>query len=259
MAVLSALATAAFLLGISRGRAQVSTEKKPLAFEVASVRPGKPRAPDRLIRPLPGGQRFITTNYPLAGMIMRVYGITANQIMGAPSWMETDPWDVEAKAEKPSSFEELQEMFQTLLADRFKLRFHRETREMAAYVLSVEKSGSKLKRSDSKDPFEVPIKPGGGSVLVGTRVSPSLLCWNLSIGLNAPVVDQTGLDGFYDYTLDLSQQEPREPTQTSADELDHRRAEMTTAVREQLGLKLEYRKTPVEVFVVDHVERPSEN
>jgi uncharacterized protein (TIGR03435 family) len=155
-------------------------------------------------------------------------------------------------------------MFQTLLADWFKLRFHRETKEIAAYVLSVDKSGSKLKRSDAKDPFDTPIKPGDHPGLqVGTRVSMADLCWNLTFPLNAPVVDKTGLDGFYDFTLDRSSPSPQlqDAPGPAAPVLNdpERSADLISAVHEQLGLKLEYRKTPVEVFVIDHVERATEN
>jgi uncharacterized protein (TIGR03435 family) len=226
---------------------------------VASVRPAKPGTDRSLPGPLPGGQRYVVTN-SLMVIMMSVYRTTDRQILGAPPWMFSDVWDVVAKAEHPSTREHLQEMFQALIADRFRLRFHRETKEMFAYILSVEKSGSKLKRSDGEDPFDIPIKEGEHpGMRVGTRVPISYLCWNLSISLNAPVVDKTGLEGFYDFTLDrtvvppvlLQEAEPMLDGPGSAD--------LRIAVREQLGLKLEYRRTPVDVLVIDHVERPSEN
>jgi uncharacterized protein (TIGR03435 family) len=145
-------------------------------------------------------------------------------------------------------------MFRTLLAERFKLRFHRETKEGAAYVLSVEKSGSKLKPGNATGPSDAPIQRGdrpGERIAVGASMSD--LCWYLSFTFDAPLVNQTGLDGFYDFTLILPAPE------TANDPLDHRNDDLITALREQLGLKLEYRKAPVEVFVIDHVERPSEN
>jgi len=100
---------------------------------------------------------------------------------------------------------------------------------------------------------------------VGARASMSDLCLNLTFTLNAPVVDKTELSGYYDFALDLSSpvsspqsQEPPGPAEPRL-EGPERYADLITALREQLGLKLEYRKTPVEVFVIDHVERPSEN
>ena len=252
--------------GIIAASAQSQTDANRLAFEVASVRPGTPGAIIDLPRPMPGGQSYSASNSPLMIMVMRTYRITDSQVLGAPSWMFFDPWNVSAKAEHPSTPEQLQEMFQTLLAHRFKLRFHRETKEIAAYVLSVEKSGSKLKVSESKDPFDVPIKAGDRrSVLVGTRVSMPDLCWRLSNSLNAPVVDKTGLAGFYDFTLDRSLPTPSPQAQeipgpaASALNGPESSADLINAVRDQLGLKLEYRKAPVEVFVIDHVERPTDN
>jgi uncharacterized protein (TIGR03435 family) len=256
------------VLSISQSRAQVPTDKKRLAFEVASIRPsdGK-RTGFGFPRPMPGGQSYIVINSPLMIMFMSAYRITDSQVMGAPDWMLLKPtWDVEAKAERPSTPEQLQEMFQNLLADRFNLRFHRETKEMAAYVLSVEKSGSKLKVSDGTDPFHEPIKPGEHpDVRVGTGASMSDLCWNLTFNLNAPVVNKTGLAGYYDFTLDRSAPVSSPQSQESPGpamprlEGPERNADLITALREQLGLKLEYRRTPVEVFVIDHVEQPSEN
>ncbi len=153
-------------------------------------------------------------------------------------------------------------MFRALLADRFKLRFHRETKEAAAYVLSLEKSGSKLKVSDTKDPSDTPIKPGDRpGVRVGTGVSMSYLCWYLNFNFDAPIIDKTGLDGFYDFTLELPPPSPLpqklEAPAPVADVLD-RNTEMISALG-RIGLKLKYRKAPVEVFVIDYVERPSDN
>ena len=257
MLVFSVVALAGAYSNASQSRAQVPTERKPLTFEVASVRPAKPGAVRmRLPGPLPGGQRYVA-NSPLMVMIMSVYRMTDKQILEAPNWMFSDPWDVVASAEHPSTREQLQEMFQTLIVDRFKLRFHRETKEIFAYVLSAEKSGSKLKRSDAEDQFDIPIKEGERGVRVGTRVPMSYLSWHLSISLNAPVVDKTGLDGFYDFTLDRTSVPPQETADPMLDGPGS--ADLRIAVREQLGLKLEYRKTPVDVLVIDHVERPSEN
>jgi uncharacterized protein (TIGR03435 family) len=259
MSVFATLAIATgCLLSIPLSLAQVPPEKRPLAFEVASVRPGKPiDSGIGLPRPLPGGQGYVATNAPLMAMLMSAYRLPDSQISGATKWMIFDPWDVDAKAEHPSTLAQLQEMFQSLLADRFQLRFHRETKEAAAYVLSVEKSGSKLKISDATDPSDMPVKSGDRpGERIGTGVSMSYLCWYFSFTFDAPLVNQTGLDGLYDFTLKPLLQ-PQEAQ--GADTLDRRNADLVTALREQLGLKLEYRKAPVEFFVIDHAERPSEN
>src|ERR1700733_13110939 len=119
--------------------------------------------------------------------------------------MVNDPWDVDAESEQPSNVDQLRAIFQSLLIDRFKLRFHTETKEVAGYILSQEKSGSKLKLSDARDPFDDPIKAGDRrGVRIGAGASISDLWWNLSFSLNVPVVDETGLHGYYDFTLDPS-------------------------------------------------------
>ena len=241
----------------SQSLAQSKVQGNQLAFEVASVKPSTPGGRGGGIRPMPGGQTYIATNVPLRLMIKVMYRINDSQIVGGTDWMDTDLWDVEAKAERPSSVDQLHEMFQTLFAERFKLRFHRERKEIAAYVLSVDKSGSKLKVSDSKEPFDIPIKPGdrpGKSV--GTRVPMEYLCFYFAQLLNVPVVDQTGLDGFYDFTLELPAPAPL-LTPGPAPAADG--PDLFAAIRQQLGLKLESRKAPVEVFVIDHVERPTNN
>lgn len=244
----SAVAALALLLpGLA---ATQTTATKPLAFEVASVKPSRPDARPGGIRPLSGGQMYVASGVPLRLMIKLMYKITDSQIVGGPGWMDTQLWDVNAKAERPSNLDELHEMFQTLLADRFQLRFHREKKEITAFVLTVDKSGSKLTRSALQDPFDIPIKGAGPGKIVGTRVPMSYFCWFLSQPLNVPVIDQTGLDGFYDFTLEA-------PPPSAEIALD--RADYFDAIRRQLGLKLESRKAPVEVFVIDRAERPGEN
>jgi uncharacterized protein (TIGR03435 family) len=243
----------------SPGRAQ-----SRLAFEVASVKPSTPGGRGGGIKPMPGGQTYIATNIPLRLMMMSVYRISDSQIVGEPSWMDTEPWDIEAKAEHPSNLDQLHEMFQTLLAERFKLQFHREPKEMTAYVLSVDKSGSKLMPGDSKDAFDIPMKPGDRpGETIGISVQMSYLCWRLSLQLNTPVVNQTDLEGYYNFTLVLPPPQPLlqrldgpEPAPGGSPDLA---ADLGTALRQQLGLKWELRKTPVQTFVVDHVERPSNN
>ena len=106
-----------------------SGKTAPLAFEVASVKPSKPGERGGGIRPLPGGQTYVATNVPLRLMIKLMYKITDSQRIN------TDLYDIQAKADRPSNLDDLHVMFQTRLADRFKLEFHRETRELPAFVL----------------------------------------------------------------------------------------------------------------------------
>jgi uncharacterized protein (TIGR03435 family) len=252
-----------FATSIAAAGADSQTESKRLAFAVTSVKPSAPGGTFSAIRPMPGGQTYVATNVTLRQMIALMYKITNSQIVGAPGWIETERWDVDAKAEQPSNLDQLHEMFQTLFADRFKLSFHHETKRRLAYVLTVDKSGSKLKVSGGKDPFEIPILPGdrpGKSV--GTRVPMSYLAWHLSRQLGVPVVDRTGLREFYDFTIELPTQVllqvPEAPgLAPPADGPDP--SDLIAAIRQQLGLKLESRRASVDAFVIDHVERPTDN
>lgn len=241
--------------------AQPATAHKPLPFEITSVKPSKPDARGGGIRPLPGGQSYKAEAVPLRLMMKLMYKITDSQIVGGPAWMDNDLWDVDAKAERPSNLDQLHEMFQTLLADRFQLRFHKETRELAAYVMTVDKSGSKLKTSQSQDWTDIPINPAGPGKIVGTRVPIPYFCWFVAQPLNTPVVDHTGLNGFYDFTLEIPPPPPPTDGAPNGREMapQDRRENVFAAIREQLGLKLESHKAPVEVFVIDHVEKPTEN
>jgi uncharacterized protein (TIGR03435 family) len=256
---------AAGLVNTSPGQTQSQADRHPLAFEVASVKPSTPGGLVGGIRPMPGGQTYVATNIPMRLMMMSVYRISDSQIVGEPSWMDTERWDVDAKAEHPSNLDQLHEMFQTLLADRFKLQFHREPKEISAYVLSVDKSGSKLTPGDPKDAFDIPMKPGDRpGETIGISVQMSYLCWRLSLQLNTPVVNQTGLDGYYNFMLVLPPPPPvlqrlDTPGTLPAAVGSDLAADLSTALRQQLGLRLESRKTPVDVFVVDHEERPTNN
>jgi uncharacterized protein (TIGR03435 family) len=238
--------------------------KAPLAFEVASVKLSRRQGVFAGIHPEPGGQRYTANKVPLSLMIQLMYRLKESQLEGGPDWVHEDLYDIDAKAELPSNTEQLHEMFKTLLADRFQLRMHTVKKELPAYALVVDKSGSKLKASDnSADPFAVPILPAGNGRIAGKRVSMPHFSWYLSLQVDRPVVDQTGLDGFYDFTLvtpprpvgGVMLMKPDEPaTQPTLDD-----PPIFSALREQLGLKLESRKAPVDVYVIDHVERPTEN
>jgi hypothetical protein len=121
-----------------------------LKFEVASIKPSQPGGTRYGIRPAPGGERYLASNVTLKQLITVAYRIKAEQIAGGPAWMDADRYDMNAKAERPSSVEELHAMLQDLLADRFKLRFHRESKELPMYALTVDKDGPKLKPHEAQ-------------------------------------------------------------------------------------------------------------
>src|SRR5580698_8611809 len=159
-----ALATAPFILGQSQTDTK---DRAPLSFAVISVKPFQPGSPGLGIQPMSSGQGYRVGGVPVRLMIKLMYKITDSQIVGGPKWMDTDLWDIEAKAAHASTLDQLHEMFQSMLADRFQLKFHKEKREISAYVLSVDKAGSKLKQNDGPDTFEIPIRGAGGRMVVG--------------------------------------------------------------------------------------------
>lgn len=184
----------------SPNRQQAAVATAPLAFDVVSVKPNTEGPGQMLIRPMPGGQTYIARNVPLRLMIKAMYRITDSQIVGGADWIDTEHYDIDAKVDRPSTLDQLHEMFRSLLANRFQLQFHRETRLASDYVMTGVKSGAKLRLSESHEQFDVPIKPDGAGRMVGTRVPMSYLALFLSQQLDTPVVNDTGLDGYYDFT-----------------------------------------------------------
>ena len=131
--------------------AQAPASKAPLAFEVATVRPTAPDTRGGGIRPMPAGQGYVASGIPLKLMIRLMYTITDSQVVGGPDWINTDRWDVQARAERSSNINELHEMFQTLMADRFKLKLHRETRELPMFELVLDKPARSEERRVGKE------------------------------------------------------------------------------------------------------------
>jgi uncharacterized protein (TIGR03435 family) len=204
-------------------------------------------------------------------MIREMYKITDVQIAGGPNWINTARFDVTAKAEHPDNIGNLNIMFQNMLADRLKLQFHRETRTLPVWVVTMDKNGSKMKVNPSPEQFEVPIKLSGAGAastsltFTGIHTNMEYLCWWLGLVIDRfqqvdrPVVDRTGLKGFYDFTLTFVP-DPSGRTGPNGEPLaSFEGSNLAEALREQLGLKFENTKSPVQVFIIDHVEKPSEN
>jgi uncharacterized protein (TIGR03435 family) len=233
-----------------------------LEFEVASVKPAQPGGRGGGIRPLPGGQTYIAEQVPVKLMIKLMFHLTDHQINGGPSWLDTDLYDVEAKAAQPSTLDKLHQMFQTLLVDRFNLKFHRELKEIPAYELVVDKGGSKMKLNDTPNDFhDYSLRAAGRGKMVAERESMSHFSWALAQLLDRPVMDRTGLDRAYDFTLEWAP-EPigvKGAIEARDAPVDQDRPSLATAVRQQLGLRLEPHKGPIEIFVIDSAEKPSAN
>lgn len=222
-------------------------------FQVATIKPSKP---DESLRILIQGRRFATTGSSLIDILKYAYGVHANQIVDGPAWLSTEKFDLLADPDKetrPAS-DEMKKMVQELVADRFHLSFHRATRELSAYAIVVGKGGPKLTKS-TKDPGGIPtvgFSPSG-KLSAGNATMADLATFMQRYVADRPMVDRTGIAGKYDLNLTWTADE------SHATEDPNAPPGLFTAIQEQLGLKLEAVKAPIEVFVIDHVEQPSEN
>lgn len=258
------LFTAAFVLA---GAALAQPPAPNLTFEVASIKPSKPGATVRGIRPAPGGQRYAAQSWPLRGFIYVAYRMKEEQVVGGPAWMDTDFFDMNAEAAKPSTVDELHVMLQNLLADRFKLKFHHETKEMPVYSLALDKSGAKnLKPNQAKsggDPWidQATVKPFHDK-WTGKFAPMEFLAWRLSLILERPVVDDTGLKSGYDFELAFTRELPLGTNPNgliNGEPIDTSGPTVFDALREQLGLRLEAKRGPADILVIDHAEKPTED
>jgi uncharacterized protein (TIGR03435 family) len=219
-------------------------------FEVATIKQGRPE--DRGPRLGVQGRRFTFTHVSLNDLFDFAYGVQHRQISGAPDWARTESYDISAvpDGEGEPSNKQWQEMVKNLMADRFQLKFHYEKREMPVYALTVAKSGPQLKRSDPNEPQGMGGGPGN---LGATNATMADIAQLLGHGfLDRPVVDQTGLTGKFDLRLKWT---PDDVATQNADAPPG----FLTAIQEQLGLKLASSKAPVDVLVIERVERPSPN
>ena len=240
--------------------ATTATAQAPAPLiEVSTV---KPASPDEDVASIgPEGRRFLVQNLTVRDLIKFAYQVNVNQIVEGPKWIATDRYNIQAlpvesvkfdeKTYNPEQpYEKQYKITRELLADRFKLRFHQEQRMLPVYILTVAKGGPKLKVSDHKD-------AGGGCggppmrmqcTLKGVTLPYFTSFLGLYEAVDRPVVDKTGLAGEFDFDLKWSTGEVEADLPT-----------IFTAFQEQLGLKLESGRAPVDVMVIDNIGRPTEN
>jgi uncharacterized protein (TIGR03435 family) len=181
---------------------------------------------------------------------MGAYGVGPNLIAGGPSWLDSDRYEILATSGRSEDGDQaLMAMLRILLAERFKLAVHRETRTMAALVLEVAKNGPRLERAEDG----ASSTQNGRGLIEARVISMSRFAQVLSRQTDLPVVDNTGLKGSFNLKL-LWRPESARPTDEEME-----RPALFDALQRQLGLRLESRKTPIEVLVIDHAEKPSEN
>jgi bla regulator protein BlaR1 len=246
----------------SRAQEQTATAP-PKEFEVASIKPSAPSGPMNRIRVemAPGG-RFNASNITVKFLIQQAYGVKDFQITGGPGWINSERYDLVAKADGDvGRAEQLRPLIQKLLADRFQLTIHRDTKELPIYALVVGKNGPKFKESEASGPGPN-IRMGRG-LINGQGMGMDMLASQLSNPLGRTVLDRTGLKGRYDIKLEFTPEEGagRGPGDgpEAAPPPDTTGPSLFTALQEQLGLKLESSKGPVEIIVIDRIEKPTEN
>jgi len=234
----------------------------PPAFEVASVKPADPASQISIRR---SGDRLTTSNTSLEMLITWAYDIRSDRLFGKPQWLDSVRYDIVAKAGQSLGPGRLQRMMQSLLDARFQLAIHRETRQLPLYAMVVDKNGAKVHLTEAHgDPSQNPFNMTDSGRLTGTQVSAGMLANVLSNQLGRTVQDQTGLKGVFDFTLEWEPDTAPQSTGVDgapAPSTDARTGpSIFTALQEQLGFKLEPRKGPVEVIVIDHIEStPTEN
>lgn len=265
--------TPAVLVASFVGLAVLALNAQPRPeFDVASIKPNKAS----------GGVSFGVGNGGASGrnvtlqmLIGLAYRLQDFQISGGPSWVSSDRFDVEAKAgDAAVGPDQLRLMLGSLLGDRFKLTLHREMRESSVYGLVVAKDGPKIKRSpdqtspDVNGPAPTGAGPNRGAIrlgpgsLIGNAVALPLFTKFLSQRLDRIVIDKTNLTGRFDIRLQWtpgfgeSQFDPGGKILPSADSSG---PSIFAAIQEQLGLKLESTKAPIEILVIDHAQKPSAN
>jgi uncharacterized protein (TIGR03435 family) len=242
----------------------------PLAFEVASIKPSTAGGNAKIIQ-LDFGSLNIR-GMSLRDLMQRAYGrghalqISRSELVdGGPKWCATDLYDIVAKpgGDPLGSASQVSESLQALLVERFKLAFHHEAKEVSGYRLVLAKDGAKLKGrhpGDGGESRNIGGKPrlGLGHV-VWRDASLTAFADYLGLTLDRPVIDQTGLAGTFDFDLNWTPDETQFGGRYVASPDAPNLPDLFTALHEQIGLRLEAGKVPVDVMVIDHAEKPSEN
>jgi uncharacterized protein (TIGR03435 family) len=237
----------------------------PSSFDVATIKPSDPaRCCGRSVGGY--GRKFNSGNTTLRYLMQYAYSLQPRQIVGGPAWFDDARFDVAGvtDGEAEPTDHQWKIALQKLLTERFQLQIHHESRELPAYVLTIAKGGAKLTKSDG-DPNKVegtgfggPI--GGTMVGSGTNVTLTEFIGELQrLALDRPVVDRTGITGIYNLQIKFTRDDPQGLAAAAAPPADDAPPTVFTAIQEQLGLKLEPAKAPVDVLVIDHAEKPSAN
>ncbi|HEY1759079.1 MAG TPA: TIGR03435 family protein [Bryobacteraceae bacterium] len=247
----------AFIAFVMAGAVALGQSASP-AFEVASIKPhefgGAGGGGGRLGISISGS--LVTCSImTLSRLIIEAYGVKAYQVSGGPTWASDSStvFDIEARADGTPTREQADAMLQTLLADRFHVKLHREMKDLPVYDLVIAKNGPKLKESaaDATSMSSRQGSPTGPRKLTFSKATITVLANGLAADAGRPVIDKTGLTGSYNFSLEYT------PDGTPADVATG--PSIFTALEDQLGLKLVSSKAPTEILVIDHAEKPTQN
>lgn len=251
--MIRALGMAVILLRVAFGQAPAKAPE----FEVADIKLSDGTR-DAKVQFLPGG-RVDLPNVTVKSLIMVSYGVQENMIAGGPKWIDSDHFDIVAKAPPDTPRNALRLMLQSLLAERFKLAIHREDKPMPVYVLVVAKGGPKLQKATSGPQQCRWNNPGSGMIqrechnMTMAELALSMPGW--AHGVDLPVIDLTGIEGAYDFQFEWSMPSGGgDASKAGAPVVADPGGSIFDAIG-QIGLKLEQRKHPMSVIVVDRVER----
>lgn len=241
--------------GLSVESRQADTPSSP-RFEAASVKPNRSGALSLEFNTTPG--RVAVRNADLRNIIKNAFGIRQDsELAGGPRWIETERYDIVATAPNAANHEQVLAMLQTLLAERFQLSVHREQRSAQVYKLTIANSGPRLQELK---PGIKPRSPNPNTRIIGVFGGTSGLARALSRLLGRDVIDETGLTGRYDLSIEIARNDPASPESGAGTDPDAPAGpSIFAAIEEQLGLKLKSEKATVSVLVIDKVERPSSN
>lgn len=269
------IASIAFTASTLRAQQAPAPAAAPAAiptFDVISVKPNHSDFHGITLNYTPDGVH--ATNIPILFVIKEAFALNDDQLFGIPDWVHSEKFDIDAKvlgsdvpAMRTLTHDQRRAMLLEILSDRFKLAYHRETRILPEYSLVIDKGGSKLQEFQSGNDASGAPKHAGqmkmqNGVITASGIPLEPLTRFLSDRVGRPVIDKTGLTGNYDFTLQWSDDHHDGPP-PGADAAPPASAEsgpsIFTAVEEQLGLKLQSEKGPVQVVLVDHIEQPTQN
>jgi uncharacterized protein (TIGR03435 family) len=235
--------------------APASFKARP-SFAAVTIKPHDPNDPCRGCSGFnTEGDRMKIRNKSVAGIMQVAYAIQPRQIAGAPDWFFSDTFDIVGATDTPGEITgpQWQSVLQNLLADRFALKFHHETRILPAYALQIVKGGVKIKLASPGEKANADdMRNDTDQTITATSSSIEDFRRRMQLFVDRPLVDQTGLTGTYDIALHYTIDESRTTDPNAPPGL-------FTAIEQQLGLKLQPTKAPIDVFVIDHIDHPTPN